>query len=54
MHTPDFWNKRGTGKLPGHLGMVVTHTAPGEMRTQLPVASCSATTDSGSLNLGFS
>ena len=23
-------------------------------RTQLPVASCSATTDSGSLNLGFS
>jgi len=35
---PDSWNRRGAGSLPGQLGMVVTHTAPGEMRTQLPVA----------------
>jgi acyl-coenzyme A thioesterase PaaI-like protein len=36
MHTPDFWNKRGIGKLPGHLGMVVVRTAPGELGAHLP------------------
>jgi uncharacterized protein (TIGR00369 family) len=35
MHTPEFWNKRGAGKLPGHLGMVVTHTAERELRAEL-------------------
>jgi 1,4-dihydroxy-2-naphthoyl-CoA hydrolase len=38
MHNPEFWNQRGVGKLPGHLGMVVTHTAPGELQAHLPVA----------------
>jgi len=37
MHTPDFWNKRGAGKLPGHLGMVVTHTASREVHAELQV-----------------
>jgi uncharacterized protein (TIGR00369 family) len=37
MHTPEFWNKRGAGKLPGHLGMVVTHTATREVRAELQV-----------------
>ena len=36
-HAPEFWNLRGTGKLPGHLGMVVTHSAGREMRAELSV-----------------
>lgn len=38
MHTPEFWNKRGAGKLPGHLGLVFTHTAPDEVRARFTVA----------------
>ena len=37
MHTPEFWNKRGAGKLPGHLGMVVTHSVERELRAELAV-----------------
>jgi 1,4-dihydroxy-2-naphthoyl-CoA hydrolase len=37
MHTPEFLNKRGQGRLPGHLGMVVTHTGERELRAELPV-----------------
>ena len=40
MDTPAYWNQRGAGKLPGHIGMVITHTAPGEVRARLPVAEC--------------
>jgi acyl-coenzyme A thioesterase PaaI-like protein len=38
MHTNEFWNNRGAGKLPGHMGMVVTHTGRGELQACLPVA----------------
>ena len=37
MHSPKFWNQRGIGKLPGHLGMVVTAAAPGELRAFIAV-----------------
>ena len=37
MHTPDFWNQRGAGKLPGHLGIVVTLATPHRMQAELPV-----------------
>ena len=37
MHTPDFWNQRGAGKLPGHLGIVVTLATPDRMQAELPV-----------------
>ena len=37
MRTPEFWNQRGAGKLPGHLGLVVTEATPGRMAAQLPV-----------------
>ena len=30
-------NQRGAGKLPGHLGIVVTLATPGEMRAEMPV-----------------
>lgn len=30
-------NRRGAGKLPGHLGIVVTLATPGEMRAEMPV-----------------
>lgn len=31
------FNQRGVGKLPGHLGLVVTEATPGRMAAQLPV-----------------
>lgn len=37
MITPDSFNQRSAGKLPGHLGLVVTHVASGEVRAELPV-----------------
>jgi 1,4-dihydroxy-2-naphthoyl-CoA hydrolase len=37
MHTPDFWNQRGAGKLPGHLGIVVTLATPDRMQAELLV-----------------
>jgi 1,4-dihydroxy-2-naphthoyl-CoA hydrolase len=40
MHSPDFWNKRGVGKLPGHLGLVITQVGEGEIRSELRVQEC--------------
>jgi uncharacterized protein (TIGR00369 family) len=37
MHPPEFWNQRGIGKLPGHLGMVVNAVAAGELRAFIAV-----------------
>jgi 1,4-dihydroxy-2-naphthoyl-CoA hydrolase len=35
MLTPDSFNQRSVGKLPGHLGIVITHIAVGEVREAL-------------------
>jgi 1,4-dihydroxy-2-naphthoyl-CoA hydrolase len=37
MLTPDELNQRGAGKLPGHIGLVITHVAKDEVRAHLPV-----------------
>ncbi|NTW84843.1 MAG: PaaI family thioesterase [Holophagaceae bacterium] len=37
MLTPASFNQRGSDCLPGHLGMVITHVAKGELRIELPV-----------------
>ena len=37
MHTPEQLNKRGTGNLPGHLGVVITHVSQSEVKSELPV-----------------
>jgi len=37
MISVDELNQRGAGKLPGHIGMVVTHVLPSEVRARLPV-----------------
>jgi uncharacterized protein (TIGR00369 family) len=37
MLTPDQFNQRSVGKLPGHLGVVINHIGPGEVRAELPV-----------------
>lgn len=37
MPTPDQFNQRGIGKLPGHLGIVITHVGHREVRSELPV-----------------
>lgn len=37
MLTPASFNQRGADCLPGHLGMVITHVAKGELRIELPV-----------------
>jgi len=37
MLTPESFNQRGADCLPGHLGMVITHVAKGELRIELPV-----------------
>ena len=37
MITLDNLNKIGIGKLPGHLGIVITHAADSEVRGELPV-----------------
>ncbi|WP_088280409.1 PaaI family thioesterase [Ideonella sp. A 288] len=36
--TADHFNARGATALPGHLGLVVTHVAPAEVRAELAVA----------------
>jgi 1,4-dihydroxy-2-naphthoyl-CoA hydrolase len=36
--TPELFNQRGAGKLPGHLGIVITHVAASEVRAELAVA----------------
>ena len=37
MLTPDHFNKRGAENLPGHLGIVITHVGPSEVRSELVV-----------------
>lgn len=37
MLTPDQLNQRGAENLPGHLGIVITHVSPAEVRSELPV-----------------
>jgi uncharacterized protein (TIGR00369 family) len=35
--TPEHFNQRGAGHLPGHLGVVITHVGVGEVRSELAV-----------------
>jgi 1,4-dihydroxy-2-naphthoyl-CoA hydrolase len=35
--TPEIFNQRGAGKLPGHLGIVVTHADASKVQAELPV-----------------
>lgn len=37
MLSPDDFNKRGAGNLPGLLGIVITHVSTAEVRSELPV-----------------
>lgn len=37
MYTPDTFNQVGAAALPGHLGMVITHVAIGEVHGELVV-----------------
>ena len=37
MITPEIFNKIGVGKLPGHLGIVITHIADSEIRAELQI-----------------
>jgi 1,4-dihydroxy-2-naphthoyl-CoA hydrolase len=37
MLTPEYFNSRGATRLPGHLGIVITHVADGEVRATLEV-----------------
>jgi 1,4-dihydroxy-2-naphthoyl-CoA hydrolase len=37
MLTIDQLNQRGTGRLPGYLGVVITHVAPREIRSELVI-----------------
>ena len=39
MITVEDLNQRGVGRLPGHLGLVITHCSTDEMRAELPVRS---------------
>ena len=38
MFTPEYFNERGIGRLPGHLGVVIKHVGPGSVRSELPVS----------------
>lgn len=35
--TPDVFNQRGVGKLPGHLGILITQADASKIRAELPV-----------------
>lgn len=37
MITPDDFNRGGVGRLPGYLGIVITHVSRGEVRAELAV-----------------
>jgi len=37
MPTPAQLNERGAGHLPGHLGVVITHVGPREVRSELAI-----------------
>jgi 1,4-dihydroxy-2-naphthoyl-CoA hydrolase len=36
--SPEFWNRHGAGKLPGHLGIVFTETSAAAVRARCAVA----------------
>ena len=38
MFTPEYFNERGIGRLPGHLGIVIVHVGPGLVRSEMPFA----------------
>lgn len=38
-HTPESFNRFGTGTLPGHLGIEITDVADGRVRARLPIQS---------------
>ena len=38
MFTPEYFNERGIGRLPGHLGIVIDHVGPGVVRSGMPFA----------------
>lgn len=40
MITTDEFNRRGSGHLPGHLGIAITEVKAGEVRAELPVREC--------------
>lgn len=40
MLTPDDFNQRGTGHLPAHLGIRITHVDPKELRAEMLVQAC--------------
>jgi uncharacterized protein (TIGR00369 family) len=35
--TPEVFNQKGAGKLPGHLGILITHADASQVRAELPV-----------------
>jgi 1,4-dihydroxy-2-naphthoyl-CoA hydrolase len=35
--TPEYFNERGVGKLPGHLGIIITHISEAQVIGELPV-----------------
>ena len=37
MLTPDQFNQRSIGRLPGHIGVVIKHITVGEVRSELPI-----------------
>jgi uncharacterized protein (TIGR00369 family) len=37
MLTPDQFNLRSEGRLPGHIGVAINHVGAGEVRAELPV-----------------
>ena len=37
MITPEHFNRIGAGKLPGHLGIIITHASESEFRAELKV-----------------
>ena len=37
MLTPENFNQRSIGRLPGHLGIVISHVGPSEVRSELPL-----------------
>ena len=37
MQTPEHFNQRGAGHLPGHLGIVITQVGKRDVRSELPV-----------------
>jgi 1,4-dihydroxy-2-naphthoyl-CoA hydrolase len=51
MRTPESFNRAGAGKLPGHLGVVITEVTEGRVSGELPVVQ-SAMAPNGFLHAG--